>query len=209
MKPFIIGIAGGTGSGKSTLVRNLSAYFGDRAAVISYDDYYRSRDDLTLEERAAVNYDEPAAFETDLLVRHLRELKQGNAVEIPVYDFTVHNRSNQVRSVIPGPVIILEGILLLSVEELRSELDLKVFVDADADVRFGRRVKRDVRKRGRTIESVLEQYQTTVKPMHDRYVEPSKKCADVIIPGGGKNPVAISLLTAYIESKLPPEPPAE
>lgn len=202
MKSIVVGIAGGTGSGKTTLVKRLAEYFGESALVISHDDYYRAHDELTMEERAAINYDEPAAFETELLVSHLHLLKEGKSVSAPVYDFTIHNRSGEFRELQPRPVIIVEGILLLSDESLLRELDLKVFVDTDADIRLGRRIRRDVRKRGRSIESVLEQYQTTVKPMHDRYVEPSKKEADVIIPKGGKNSLTVPILSAYIERAI-------
>ena len=202
MDRIIVGIAGGTGSGKTTLVRRLAEYFGDRALVISHDDYYRRRDELSMEERALINYDEPAAYETDLLIEQLHALKEGETVQAPVYDFTVHNRSSELRELSPRPVIIVEGILILADERLRRELDLKVFVDTDADVRLGRRIKRDVRKRGRSIESVLEQYLATVKPMHDLYVEPSKKEADVIIPKGGKNPLSVGILASYVERVL-------
>ena len=186
-KYLVIGIAGGTGSGKTTLMKNLIDRFGDVVTVLSHDNYYRRHDELTYEERCRINYDEPAALETDLMARHLDLLRQGQAIECPVYDFTQHNRSNDTITVVPKSVIIVEGILIFENEPLRNLMDIKMFVDTDADVRLCRRIKRDVNKRGRTLESVLTQYQETVKPMHEKYVEPSKRFADIVVPEGGKN----------------------
>ncbi len=199
---LVIGIAGGTGSGKTTLMKRLVERFGDVVTVISHDNYYRRRDELSYEERCAINYDEPAAFDTSLMVYHLSELRRGVAIDCPVYDFTVHNRSNDVLSIVPKQVIIVEGILIFENEALRNLMDIRIFVDTDADVRLCRRIKRDVNKRGRTLESVLEQYQTTVKPMHEKYVEPSKKYAHLVVPEGGKNVVALDMITNHIDRYL-------
>ena len=204
-KPLIIGIAGGTGSGKTTITRRLQKCFGGSVATLYHDNYYRAHDDLTYDERTHLNYDEPAAFETDLLIRHLRGLRAGRAIECPTYDFTVHNRADRVITVRPAPVILVEGILILENSELCAEMDIKVFVDADADVRILRRIVRDVRDRGRSLESVVNQYLTTVKPMHEMYVEPSRKRADIIIPQGGKNEVAVSLLIERVRAHLAEE----
>ncbi len=199
---LVIGIAGGTGSGKTTLMKRLTERFGDVVTVISHDNYYRRRDELSYKERCAINYDEPAAFDTSLMVYHLSELRRGVAIDCPVYDFTVHNRSSQVLQIVPKRVIIVEGILIFENRELRDLMDIRIFVDTDADVRLCRRIKRDVNKRGRTLESVLEQYQTTVKPMHEKYVEPSKKYADLVVPEGGKNVVALDMIIGRIERHL-------
>ena len=201
-KILVIGIAGGTGSGKTTLMKNLIAEFSDVVTVISHDNYYKRHDELTYEERCALNYDEPAALETDLMARHLDILRSGNPIDCPVYDFTVHNRSDETIRIVPEKVIIVEGILIFENKELRDLMDIKVFVDTDADVRLCRRIKRDVTKRGRTLESVLQQYQETVKPMHEQYVEPSKKFADIIVPEGGKNLVALDMLIGRIRRHL-------
>ena len=201
-KILVIGIAGGTGSGKTTLMKNLIAEFSDVVTVLSHDNYYKRHDDLTYEQRCQLNYDEPAALETDLMARHLDILRQGGAIDCPVYDFTVHNRSDETIRITPERVIIVEGILIFENKELRDLMDIKVFVDTDADVRLCRRIKRDVTKRGRTLESVLEQYQNTVKPMHEQYVEPSKKHADIIVPEGGKNLVALDMLIGRIRRHL-------
>ena len=199
---LVIGIAGGSGSGKTTLMKNLVEKFGDAVTVVSHDNYYRRHDELTYEERCLINYDEPAAFETDLMARHLDALRHGEAIECPVYDYTVHNRSNEVVRIEPKPVIIVEGILIFADEELRDLMDIRIFVDTDADVRLCRRIKRDVNKRGRTLESVLTQYQQTVKPMHERYVEPSKKYANLVVPEGGKNYVALEMIIDRIQHHL-------
>ena len=201
-KILVIGIAGGTGSGKTTLMKNLIARFGDVVTVLSHDNYYRRHDELTYEERSALNYDEPAAMETELMVRHLDALRHWQEIDCPVYDFSVHNRSDETIRVVPRKVIIVEGILIFADEALRDLMDIKIFVDTDADVRLCRRIKRDVNKRGRTLESVLTQYQTTVKPMHEKYVEPSKKYADLVVPEGGKNFVALDMIIGRIQRHL-------
>ena len=199
---LVIGIAGGTGSGKTTLMKNIIEKFGDVITVLSHDNYYKRHDDLTYEERCSLNYDEPAALETDLMARHLDELRHGHAIQCPVYDFTQHNRSNETVTIVPKKVIIVEGILIFENRELRELMDIRIFVDPDADVRLCRRIKRDVNKRGRTLESVLTQYQDTVKPMHEKYVEPSKKFAHMVVPEGGKNWVALDLIIGRIQRHL-------
>ncbi len=199
---LVIGIAGGTGSGKTTLMNNLIEKFRDHVTILSHDNYYRRHDDMTYEERCQLNYDEPAALETDLMAAHLERLRQGETIQCPVYDFTQHNRSGETIPIVPKKVIIVEGILIFENKELRDLMDIKVFVDTDADVRLCRRIKRDVNKRGRTLESVLTQYQQTVKPMHEMYVEPSKKFADLIVPEGGKNLVALDMITGRIQRHL-------
>ena len=201
-KILVIGIAGGTGSGKTTLMKNLIARFGEVVTVLSHDNYYRRHDELTYEERSQLNYDEPAAMETELMVRHLDALRHWQEIDCPVYDFSVHNRSDETIRVVPRKVIIVEGILIFADEALRDLMDIKIFVDTDADVRLCRRIKRDVNKRGRTLESVLTQYQTTVKPMHEKYVEPSKKYADLVVPEGGKNFVALDMIMDRIQRHL-------
>ena len=199
---MIIGVAGGTGSGKTTLARHIANAFGDRVAVITHDSYYRAQNDKSIAERALQNYDHPDAFETDLLCRHLEMLANGQAVDVPVYDYTIHNRADATVRVEPKPVIVLEGILLFSDEELRNKMDLKIFVDTDADERILRRIMRDTAERGRTLESVIKQYLTTVKPMHDAFVEPFKRYADVIVPGGGDNPAALDMIITRIHKQL-------
>ena len=199
---LVIGIAGGTGSGKTTLMKNLIQRYGDSVCVLSHDNYYRRLDHLTYEERCKINYDEPAALETDLMAHHLDLLRQGESIQCPVYDFTNHNRSDETITVHPNRVIIVEGILIFENAPLRNLMDIKIFVDTDADVRLCRRIKRDVNKRGRSLESVLEQYQTTVKPMHEKYVEPSKRFADLVVPEGGKNYVALDMIMGRIQRHL-------
>ena len=199
---LVIGVAGGSGSGKTTLVKKLTEYFGDVVTVLTHDNYYKRRDDLTYEERCKVNYDEPAAFDTDLMVQQLDQLRRGQAIDCPVYDFTVHNRSAETVCITPGQVIIVEGILIFADEALRELMDIKIFVDTDADIRLCRRIKRDVNKRGRSLESVLTQYQQTVKPMHEKYVEPSKKYANLVVPEGGKNTVALDMIIGHIQRAL-------
>ena len=199
---LVIGIAGGTGSGKTTLMKNLIEKFSENVTVLSHDNYYKRHDDMTYEERCLLNYDEPAALETDLMAVHLDQLRHGQAIDCPVYDFTQHNRSNETVRIEPRKVIIVEGILIFENEELRNLMDIRIFVDTDADVRLCRRIKRDVNKRGRTLESVLQQYQETVKPMHEMYVEPSKKFANIIVPEGGKNLVALDMITGRIQRHL-------
>lgn len=199
---LVIGIAGGTGSGKTTLMKNLIKRYENAITVLSHDNYYRRRDELSYEQRCLVNYDEPAAFETDLMVKHLEQLKHGESIDCPIYDFTIHNRKNETVLVVPKQVIIVEGILIFEDPALRELMDIKIFVDTDADVRLCRRILRDVEERGRSLESVLKQYQTTVKPMHEKYVEPSKKFADLVVPEGGENYVARDVIIDRIQRHL-------
>lgn len=201
MKVTVIGVAGGTGSGKSTLVKRLQeAFAGDDVVTLCHDYYYKAHPELTYEERTKLNYDHPAAFDTDMLVDHVKALKANVAIEHPVYSFVDHNRTEEKVAVKPSKVIIVDGILIFENRELRELMDIKVFVDTDADIRLARRILRDVRERGRTMESVIDQYTTTVKPMHEEFVEPSKKHADVIIPEGGFNSVAVAMLIENIRS---------
>ena len=199
---LVIGIAGGSGSGKTTLMKNLVERFGDAVTVLSHDNYYKRHDELTYEQRCLINYDEPDAFETDLMAQHLDALRHGQSILCPVYDYTVHNRSDETVELVPRPVIIVEGILIFENEPLRELMDIRIYVDTDADVRLCRRIKRDVNKRGRTLESVLTQYQQTVKPMHEKYVEPSKKYANLVVPEGGKNFVALEMIVDRIRRHL-------
>ena len=199
---LVIGIAGGSGSGKTTLMKNLITRLGGQVTVLSHDNYYKRHDDMTYDERCLLNYDEPEAFDTSLMVYQLGELRRGFSVDCPVYDFTVHNRSNETTKIVPERVIIVEGILIFENKELRDLMDVKIFVDTDADIRLCRRIKRDVNKRGRSMESVLKQWQQTVKPMHELYVEPSKKHADIIVPEGGKNVVALDTIEWRIRKHL-------
>lgn len=199
--PVVIGVAGGSGSGKTTVVRRIVESLGeDHVTILEHDRYYRDRSDLRLEERAALNYDHPDSLETDLLVRHVEELKSGRAVDLPTYDFARHNRKAATERVEPRPAIIVEGILIFADAPLRRLMDVKVFVDTDADTRFIRRLQRDTTERARTMQSVIEQYLATVKPMHLEFVEPSKRYADIIIPQGGHNIVAIDMLLGLIRS---------
>ena len=199
---LVIGIAGGTGSGKTTLVKRLAEIFEGEVTVLSHDNYYKRHDELTYEERCLLNYDEPDAFDTSLMAYQLDCLRHGQTIECPVYDYTVHNRSNDTIHVVPHRVIIVEGIMIFENEDLRNLMDIRIFVDTDADVRLCRRIKRDVNKRGRSMQSVLDQYQTTVKPMHEKFVEPSKKFAHLIVPEGGKNEVAIDMIMGRIRRHL-------
>ena len=199
---LVIGIAGGSGSGKTTLVRNLIEKFPGQITMISHDNYYKRHDEMTYEERCQVNYDEPAAFETDLMVQQLQQLRNGQAIDCPVYDFTIHNRSNDVTHIVPSRVILVEGILIFADPDLRRLMDIRIFVDTDADIRICRRMKRDVNKRGRSLESVIWQYQQTVKPMHEKYVEPSKKYAHIVVLEGGKNQVALDMIEGCIQRHL-------
>ncbi|MFW0178229.1 uridine kinase [Rothia sp. P7208] len=202
MKPLVIGIAGGTGSGKTTLTNALVESFEGQVAVIYHDNYYKRHDEFSYEERCQLNYDAPEAFDNDLLIEHLDELLNGQDIETPVYDYTVHNRSDQTMSVNTRPIIIIEGILIFAEERICSRCDIKIFVDTDADVRILRRMRRDVLERQRTIESVEQQYLTTVKPMHELYVEPSKRQADIIVPEGGSNLVALEMLIHRVQNQL-------
>lgn len=201
MEVTIIGVAGGTGSGKSTLVRQLQEAFREEdVATLCHDFYYKAHPELTYEERTGLNYDHPQAFDTDMLVEHVRALKNNTAIERPVYSFVEHNRTAETVAVKPSKVIIIDGILIFENKELRDLMDIKVFVDTDADIRLARRILRDVRERGRSMESVISQYTNTVKPMHEEFVEPSKRYADVIIPEGGFNSVAVAMLIQNIRS---------
>jgi uridine kinase len=203
VQPLTIGIAGGTASGKTTVARRLVERLGTHpVAVLDQDSYYRDLADLPLEERARFNFDHPDAFDTALLVRHLLDLRAGNAVEKPVYSFTQHTRTGETLRVNPGDVVILEGILVLALEPVRELLDVKVFVDSDSDVRVLRRVSRDIKERGRAFDSVVEQYFRTVRPMHFGFVEPSKRYADIIIPHGGLNDIAIEMVAGAVQKRL-------
>ena len=200
---IFIGIAGGTGSGKTTLADRLVDSFGrDEVSIIRHDNYYKRHDEMTYEERCKLNYDHPDAFDNDLLREHLLQLKEGKTVEVPVYDYTIHNRSNEVEKVVSAPVIVLEGILIFQEPMISELMDIKVFVDTDADVRILRRIQRDVEERGRSLQSVISQYLTTVKPMHEQFVEPSKRKADIIIPEGGENKVALDMLIQRVKKHL-------
>jgi uridine kinase len=201
MASFVIGVAGGSGSGKTTVVRRIVDSLGlEHVTLLQHDRYYRDRNDLRLEERAALNYDHPNSLETDLLVQHVRELRSGKPVDVPSYDFTRHARLSERETFQPRRALIVEGILVFTEAALRDLMDIKVFVDTDSDTRFIRRLQRDVAERGRTMESVIDQYQSTVRPMHLEFVEPSKRYADVIIPLGGHNTVAVDLLLTMLRS---------
>ncbi len=202
MKPILIGIAGGSASGKSSIAQRLKEEFSltNSVVIIRQDDYYKDQTHLSMEERVKTNYDHPFAFDNDLLIQHLHELMEGNSIEKPIYDYTVHNRSEVTETVKPCDVIVLEGLFVLESEKLRELLDMKIFVDTDADIRFIRRMVRDVKERGRSLDSVVSQYTTTVRVMHDLFIEPSKRYANLIIPEGGHNEVAIDLLTTKINS---------
>lgn len=202
MKTMIIGIAGGSGSGKTTLTRSLVKNFGKDVVVIRHDDYYRGHENMTYEERSRLNYDHPDAFETELLIEHLKNLKLGIPVERPVYDYSIHNRAENIVRIEPAKVIILEGILILSDDKLRETMDIRIFVDTDADVRLIRRIRRDVHERARSLESILNQYLSTVKPMHEQYVEPSKKYADIAVFEGGYNMVALEMILNRVRSHI-------
>lgn len=201
MKTIIIGVAGGTGSGKTTLAKRLYKEYKNDAVIISHDFYYRKQD-KPFEERVKVNYDHPDSLETDLLIQHLKDLKDGKTINHPTYNFEIHQRAEETVEVKPKPIIIVEGILIFENKELRDLFDIKLFVDTTADVRFIRRLQRDIMFRGRTVESVVNQYLTTVKPMHDQFVEPYKKYADLIIPEGGNNSVAVNVLLEGIKKDI-------
>ena len=202
MKPYIVVVAGGSASGKTEIVKTLKKHFEDKIEIIEHDNYYFAHDNLSMDERASLNYDHPQAFETDLLIEHVKNIINNEEIHIPTYDFTVHTRSSETVKKIPKPIVIVEGILVLENEELRDLMDMKVFVDCDGDVRLKRRITRDLVERNRTIESILTQYMETVKPMHELFVEPSKKFADLIVPKGGKNKVAIDVLINHLATKL-------
>ena len=202
MKHLIIGICGGTGSGKSTLADRVYKEFKDEAVYIQMDSFYSNRTDLTYEERVTLNYDHPDAFDMDLFVDSVKALKEGRAVTIPQYDFTTHLRKDEWTTVESKSLIILDGILLFADQRLFDLIDIKIFVDTDADERILRRAKRDMRERGRTLESVISQYVKTAKPMHDQFVEPFRNKSDVVIPGGGKNEIALEMITSFIRNRL-------
>lgn len=197
-----IGIAGGSGSGKTTLTEKIAREFAEYTAVLNHDDYYKAHDDLTYEERTKLNYDEPDALDNDLFVKHLANLQRGGDIECPVYDYGKHNRSSFTKHISAKPLILVDGILIFTDPRICDMLDLRVFVDTDADIRFIRRLTRDVTERKRSIHSVIEQYQTTVKPMHEKYVEPSKRAANVIVPEGGENEIAADIIKSYIRERL-------
>ena len=199
---MVIGIAGGTGSGKTTITRKIMQHFGGNVSVIYHDNYYKAHHGMSYEERAKLNYDHPQAFDTEMLVEHIKALKNNVPIEHPVYSFVDHDRTGETVCVKPSKVIIVDGILIFENRELRELMDIKVYVDTDADIRLARRILRDVCERGRTMQSVITQYTSTVKPMHDEFVEPSKKYADVIIPEGGFNSVAVTMLIQNIRSLI-------
>ena len=199
---LVIGIAGGSGSGKTTLAKNICDHFADRISILRHDDYYKSQDSIPMEERIKTNYDHPHAFDTDLLIYHIDELRAGRDICSPTYDYTNHTRAAGVREVKANKVVLLEGILILENQSLRDRLDMKIFVDTDADVRILRRLLRDVKERGRNLDSVVNQYLSTVKPMHEAFVEPSKRYADIIVPVGGENLVARGMIIDRIEKHL-------
>lgn len=202
---MVIGIAGGTGSGKTTITRKLMQRFGDNISVIYHDNYYKAHHDMSYEQRSKLNYDHPDAFDTYMLIDALRELKRGHSVTCPVYDYTIHDRSEKTITVKPAKVVIVEGILIFQNRELCRQMDIKIFVDTDADVRILRRITRDVRDRGRSLESVVNQYLTTVKPMHETFVEPSRRNADIIIPEGGHNMVAMDMIVERVRAHIDSE----
>ncbi len=203
MEPVVIGVAGGTGSGKTTVAQAILKRAGtEQISLIQHDAYYKDLSDLPLAQRAMMNFDHPDALDNELLITHLKELKAGRAIAMPVYDFTTHTRTGQTRRVEPHRIILVEGILIFADEALRRLMDVKIYVDTDSDIRFIRRLQRDIAERGRTMESVIQQYLSTVRPMHQEFVEPSKRYADVIIPEGGFNEVAIELIAARIKALL-------
>ena len=198
----VLGVAGGSASGKTTIIKKIKDYFGNDIAVLSHDSYYKAHDDMPFEERCKLNYDHPDSFESERMADDDRKLIKGHAIEMPVYDYCVHNRSKETVTIEPKTVIIIEGILVLENRELRDLMDVKIYVDTDADERLMRRMQRDMVERGRSIESIIKQYSDTVKPMHEEFVEPSKKYADVIIPRGGENAPGIDMLTTYLTKML-------
>ena len=199
---MVIGIAGGTGSGKTTITRKLLQHFSGNVSVINHDNYYKAHHDMSYEQRCKLNYDHPNAFDTELLISDLKALKAGRAIKCPVYDYSIHDRSDDTLTIQPARVIIVEGILIYQSRELCRQMDIKIFVDTDADVRILRRIVRDVRDRGRSLDSVVNQYLSTVKPMHEQFVEPSKRNADIIIPEGGHNQVALEMVIERVRAHL-------
>ncbi len=202
MKVMVIGIAGGTGSGKTTLTKKLVERFGPDVSVVNHDNYYKAHDDLPYEERCKLNYDHPDSFDTDLMAAHLAQLKAGHPIDCPTYDYTVHNRRAETVRVEPKSVIVVEGILIFENQALRDAMDIKIFVDTDADTRILRRILRDVKERGRSLDSVVNQYLTTVKPMHEQYVQPSKRYADIVVLEGGHNLVALDMIIQRVENHI-------
>ncbi|MBO5245953.1 MAG: uridine kinase [Eubacterium sp.] len=198
----VVGVAGGSASGKTTIVKKIREYFGEDIVVLGHDSYYKAHDDMDYEARTQLNYDHPNSFDTERMAEDVRKLIKGQAVDIPVYDYTIHNRSDRTEHVEPKNLIIIEGILILENKELRDLMDAKIYVDTDADERLTRRIRRDMMERARSIDSVLEQYSNTVKPMHEEFVEPSKRYADVIIPRGGENTTGITMLQEYLKHLL-------
>jgi len=199
---ILIGVAGGTGAGKSTLVGSIKKHFGKRIVCLSHDSYYRDLSHLSLTRRSKVNFDHPDSLETTLLVKQLKDLLEGKPIEVPVYDFKISNRTAKTIKIKPAPVILVEGILIFTNRKLAKMFDIKVFVDAEADVRLGRRIRRDIEERGRTLDFSLNQYLLMSKPMHEKFVEPYKKTADIIVPQGGKNKVALSMILKTIQARL-------
>ena len=204
-KVLVIGIAGGSGSGKTTLTNRIVSQFIEDVTVVNHDNYYKAHDEMEYEERCRLNYDHPNAFDTDLMIEHLKELRNGNSVECPVYDYAIHNRSKNTMTINPGKVIIVEGILIFENKALCDQMDIRIFVDTDADLRIIRRIRRDVQERARSLDSVVDQYLNTVKPMHEQFVEPSKKNASIIVPEGGHNLVAMEMIMNQIRSHLAAE----
>ena len=202
MDTMIIGIAGGTGSGKTTLTRRLKDTFGDDVSVVYHDNYYKANPNMTYAERAALNYDHPDAFETDRMVTDLTALRAGRTIRCPVYDYTIYDRSDRTTEIRPTKVVIVEGILIFENKALRDLMDIKIFVDADADVRILRRILRDVKERKRSLDSVIDQYLSTVKPMHEQFVQPSRQYADIVVPEGGYNLVALDMIIQRIKSHV-------
>ena len=198
---MVIGIAGGTGSGKTTITDRLVEKFGGNVSVVHHDNYYKAHHNMTYEERCLLNY-HPDSFDTDMMIEHLQLLKQGKSIECPIYDYTIHDRSDQTVTIEPTRVIIVEGILIYADPRVCDQIDVKIFVDTDADVRILRRIQRDVQERGRSLESVINQYLATVKPMHEQFVEPSKRRADVIIPEGGRNLVALEMVVQRVRAHI-------
>ncbi len=199
---LVIGIAGGSGSGKTTLTNQIASQFQDHVTILKHDNYYKAHDDMTYEERTHLNYDHPNAFDTQLMIEHLRRLKAGEPVECPIYDYKVHNRSKNTITIVPGKVVIVEGILIFENKELCDLMDIRIFVDTDSDLRIIRRIQRDVMERARSLESVISQYLNTVKPMHEEFVEPSKRNANIIVPEGGYNQVAMEMIQNQIRTHL-------
>ena len=199
---MVVGIAGGTGSGKTTITKKLMQRFGGDVSVIYHDNYYKAHHNMSYEERSKLNYDHPDSFDTELLIQAVKDLKAGRSVTCPVYDYTIHDRSDQVIEVKPAKVVIVEGILIFQSRELCQQMDIKIYVDTDADVRILRRIVRDVRDRGRSLDSVVNQYLSTVKPMHEQFVEPSKRNADIIIPEGGHNQVAMEMVMERVRAHI-------